>query len=567
MTAVLSACPHCLSHNVTAAHSLWGNVPAEQASLQALNLRGTNACMPLPLHSGGSSHVIRARVCHNATDGFVAMEFNDAVERALLLRIGGPHVQTVGFQRSPGSSNGTWLARFRLCFGGRYTAHVRLVAENIWSRYPFPCALHGEPSSLLVDGYAWQVSEPTNHRSCIGGLWHWRANESAMAASERAEYPSSFKCRSTPASNESTVVSFVEPAKCSPTETRPVSELAIVDGNSSKSLSDQCLFRAESILRNVCGVKPNASQHEAQASLERIALTGNWGVGAKRSHPVFSPSHRWASSLDASFAGLVRAPPRGTAANSRHPTRWRSLLAKHPSTCLCVLGDSGMRYAVNAIVQRGGDASCNSFAYHYSHSAPCPADDVAFVEVRFGLEYFFDSANLTSAQLAKLANGEHRCGACAAVVLNFGRWALAGHGGTAHHSHHAPQAPWPLELYATRALANLKWLKAFGARNDVPVAFISTEPYPLHADGRQTACPFKLGLGVYMPYFMSAALNDIAEAVALALGVEFLNAWSIQLDLLELTWDGAHHDGPAVMALAEAIEAWVARRLHEARRD
>ena len=76
------------------------------------------------------------QLCHNATFGVVLVNVDSDIERAMVLRIGGPHPQVVLFERAGWRS---WLAPFRLCQPGLYTALVRLIKPPTNSAFCLLC--------------------------------------------------------------------------------------------------------------------------------------------------------------------------------------------------------------------------------------------------------------------------------------------------------------------------------------------------------------------------------------------------------------------------------------------
>ena len=70
------------------------------------------------------------RVCVHNRVGRVEVTSDDALDRWLVLRVGGPHPQISLFERTAPRS---WRANFKLCRAGRYTIHVRaMMAQQPW---------------------------------------------------------------------------------------------------------------------------------------------------------------------------------------------------------------------------------------------------------------------------------------------------------------------------------------------------------------------------------------------------------------------------------------------------
>ena len=78
-----------------------------------------------------------AQLCVAGSTGTVRLTFADGLERAILLRVGGPHPQTVPFVQSSRALT-AWEAPFRLCAPGSYTVHVRHYMDDPWRQQPVP---------------------------------------------------------------------------------------------------------------------------------------------------------------------------------------------------------------------------------------------------------------------------------------------------------------------------------------------------------------------------------------------------------------------------------------------
>ena len=102
-----------------------------------------------------------------------------------LLRVSGPHPQTVLFD---GTQGGAWVARFRMCSPGVYTLYVREVLRAPWARWRDdrweerpgtpPCAHGNWTEGVRLRRYAFRY-RPSDSRalrrpaSCSSGLWAW----------------------------------------------------------------------------------------------------------------------------------------------------------------------------------------------------------------------------------------------------------------------------------------------------------------------------------------------------------------------------------------------------------
>ena len=118
-----------------------------------------------------------AQLCFAGSTGMVRLSFADSIERALLLRVGGPHPQTALFVQSR-SMPTAWEAPFRLCEPGAYTVHVRHYMDDPWKQVPVPgrvtrwtwpsCAITGS-RAVLVERHEWHYAGAGG--SCLHGLW------------------------------------------------------------------------------------------------------------------------------------------------------------------------------------------------------------------------------------------------------------------------------------------------------------------------------------------------------------------------------------------------------------
>lgn len=432
------------------------------------------------------------RICHNATDGVVALRFSDALERAVLLRVGGPHPQTHLFDRTASTDAGggtEWVATFRLCQPGMYTAHAVHVTEPRPSFTRDACPVFHKPGSVLVKRYEWHLPDAAaaNASSCAGGLWRWQGPE-------RPPLHHQLEAGSTGAGTEH----------------------GIWHGGSE--------LRNRSRALNLRPHPPVVGAAAARDSLATINLTGRLVKGRRHGHLIAELGHVWSldgglTSLASTFSALswthAWTEPRSEASYhqhslaegptrlagegavggrtsspmprrqqhvARHGGRWRSGLA--PGTCLCLVGDSAMRNVANRLVQRWS-VECNQEVMQDTHATCATEGALALIWVRFGLEHVFRSppTNATAASLLAmmLPDGEpagsiagnnsgepaprrreqplpRRCNSCAAVVANIGRWGLGvNRGMTAGNPGHLP---WSFGVYAAQTDKFARWLGA-----------------------------------------------------------------------------------------------------------
>ena len=136
-------------------------------------------------------------LCHNATFGLVLVNVDSDIERAMVLRIGGPHPQITRLERAGRRS---WLAPFHLCQPGSYTALVRLTTVDPFAgfwlnasqmtrlprsslhgmHYPITlglgfalrCKWHQNRSGLVLPRFEFWLEQ--GEVGCSSCLWTWQ---------------------------------------------------------------------------------------------------------------------------------------------------------------------------------------------------------------------------------------------------------------------------------------------------------------------------------------------------------------------------------------------------------
>ena len=146
-------------------------------------------CAPLPAQPSLQTGLVSVSLCRNDTHGLVVAAFSNATDRVVLLRVGGPHPQTVIFERAgAGQVAGAaplarWVAPFRSCTFGTYTMHVLFLTLDPWGQneYDFArrCNIHHTPEAVLVRNASIEAglrSQPHAARvACRTCLWSWRS--------------------------------------------------------------------------------------------------------------------------------------------------------------------------------------------------------------------------------------------------------------------------------------------------------------------------------------------------------------------------------------------------------
>ena len=299
----------------------------------------------------------------------------------MLLRVGGPHPQTHLFRRHGDS---TWVARFRLCESGRYTASVLLMTTPSPSLRRNSCPLFHTPDGTLLQSHEWMISDERAApvpASCADGLWRW----------DPADHRDHMHV-----SGKSADALRAAAAACT----------------GSWSPGEGCEARNRSLARNLQPpARPDASAHVA---FSNITLTGVHFIGRhghNRQALRFAPSHPLGTALEGAYAQLAWTPQGVTSTRERRRRVncggcWRRALP--PGGCACFLGDSSTRELVNRLVQRWS-AECHQVEMHGAKALCASGGALALVWVRFGLESFFRSPP-TNSTPAQLLHGKYRIG-------------------------------------------------------------------------------------------------------------------------------------------------------------
>ena len=147
-----------------------------------------SVCTRLGGVTGGASS---AKVCVTGVDGKVHISFPEDIERSILLRVGGPHPQTVLFEQH---GAGVFVALFKLCEAGEYTLHVRRLVDNPWEVSPLPsmgnrsswtsCAIFDE-RAILVQRHTLRFNGAK--KPCLLGLWHYSGVNDTLHLAARDE--------------------------------------------------------------------------------------------------------------------------------------------------------------------------------------------------------------------------------------------------------------------------------------------------------------------------------------------------------------------------------------------
>ena len=75
---------------------------------------------------------------HGAHSALFAASLADASDVEMLLRVGGPHPQTIMLERTANAR--VWAAPFSLCMAGQYSLSTTLVLRHLLASSPLPRA-------------------------------------------------------------------------------------------------------------------------------------------------------------------------------------------------------------------------------------------------------------------------------------------------------------------------------------------------------------------------------------------------------------------------------------------
>ena len=110
-------------------------------------------CETVQALTSAHTGLLSAQLCRNLTHGQLITDYINATERVVLLRVGGPHPQTVIFERAAAAST-RWIAPFRTCTPGTYTLHALFLTLDPWGQgelgFEKRCNIHHTPEAVLV---------------------------------------------------------------------------------------------------------------------------------------------------------------------------------------------------------------------------------------------------------------------------------------------------------------------------------------------------------------------------------------------------------------------------------
>jgi len=436
------------------------------------------------------------------------VETNDETERAMVLRVGGPHPQTVLFQRAGSRS---WLAPFRLCQPGVYTALVRLITVH-----PFP-------------GFDFNASQ----LSSLPYMFAHGVNRPITLGLEFAQ-------RCTFHQNDET--GLILPKFAFRLEAGAV-------GCSS------CLWTWQEGALSDVGT-------EARDRLSDVANTPHFyhktrklplqpGQGAGMAPHFRELSYHASQGQDASLAWWQR--------NSSSATGFP----------LCLLGDSHLRNLANSLVGLR-DRSCDA-EDRQQNKTLCKSAKLGKKRlIHFMLTRTSSPDTGKTGRIQFHVGGTLRGNypreleQCGSIVMSYGQWGLS--------YQQMKVGPTTLVMFETEVRRAVRWLRRFCTRLHLPCAWMAISPSPLvmKKGRRKTQGASLMSTQIQCPPHewrlphLIHRLNVVAVAAAKARALDFIDIWPIALPLLDLSFDGNHYQAPMGPALANATIHWLWSRLSTA---
>ena len=446
------------------------------------------------------------QICVNISHGACSLNFATSEDRIMLLRIGGPHPQTVFF--APGNaSSGTggwrapfrtvldrrggsrerhlpkisndgqqWHALFRLCEPGTYTASVLLTMERPWDdKWYARCPIHHNASrATILRRHVWRHQSSASHsRHACTGLWHWRRHTS--------------------------------------------------DGTQDEELSNQ-----ESAYRNL-------------------------GVVALAPHP-------WRQSLHVRFRGLHF--------NHGKSMHWLKIIQRAAQRVpLCLAGDSHTRGLTNRLIALGDPTgqACDLLEAQKT-KATCVSESFVNFKTLYPVQLHrlleMVGANNKS-ELANCAALVVNVGQWSASYAGGMPWAVERYGATLEPVLRS------LQRFGAANGVRVAWLSTSPyPLNSGNGAFFHAKHFARSASGldngleqryrkklAHTTCP----PGDWRFPHVLSGYNQQAAAVAAKYNVTFIDTWRINFDLFDLSYDNMHYYDPVALHVAMEVLYWLAR--------
>ena len=442
-----------------------------------------------------------AQLCVAGTLGSVLLAFPDGVDRAVLLRVGGPHPQTVPFERSSKAPM-VWEAPFRLCEAGAYTVHVRHYMDDPWKQEPVPrrgqrwtwpsCAITGR-RAVLVEKHEWHYAG--TGAPCLRGLWHYAGDASVTR-------------------NDALGVIRMAP-----------SPWAACADPLDANLSSSCQAAALHMLQYA---PPHRSLH-------------GWG-GPLANARLLGPNVSLCLAGDSHMRALVCK----LAANaSLPPTTATAKLGRCGSNCRLSSCPCQLPFAVHYDTMVFGEAPVHGRQIYnrFTHSPRARLEE-AFHNL---------SRNLDRDARSERWLGENRCGA---VLINIAHWPAAWQDGAPWMLGQYRERVGAMMQWAAQMQAKLRIPVGWLAHTPYPLNEGNIGRYGVGQTlAEQTNCPPK---DWRFPHVLTA-YHRLAISLAKAAGVDMLDRYEPTFQLQELA-TAEHYGEPAAHEAAHLILDWLKER-------
>ena len=442
-------------------------------------------------------------LCHNATFGLVLVNVDSDIERAMVLRIGGPHPQITLFERA---GRRLWLAPFRLCQPGSYTALVRLITVDPFAGFELNASQMTSLPRSSLHGM---------HRPITLGL--------------------GFAQRCTCHQNRSGLV-------------LPRFEFWVEHGEVGCS---SCLWTWQEGALTPVGI-------EARDRLSDFAETPH-AYHKSRKLPL-EPGR--GAGMAAHFRELSYRSNRQDILQGASLAWWRQESSEAKGFPLCLLGDSHLRNLANSLVALR-DSSCDAEGRQQNKTL-CRSVKGRKTLVHFMLTRTENSGagRIKFYAGSKLRNNyRHELEHCGAIVMSYGQWGLS--------YQQLSIGPMTLSMFEKEVRRAISWLWGFCKKVHLPCAWMGISPSPLVMKGgrRKTQGASLMTTQIQCPPrewrlpHLIRRLNLAAHAAAEFRGLDYIDIWPIALPLLDTSFDGNHYQAPVGPAVANATINWLWSRL------
>jgi len=450
------------------------------------------------------------------------------------------------------STRGRWVASFRLCQSGRYTAHVRLISLDPYEGFmPTPSSSRIEPTAVIarrrqVPAFAQRC---TLHQTPAGLVL--KRHEFILSPSHASVDPCS-ACLWGWAREQGTGRVGLSRLKVSPRES--LSDLADTPHKFTRTVGMARAFRDLSF-----GVEWDGSGRDASLAW--------WRRQIRDTEPTSPPT------------GESRGLP------------------------LCLLGDSHLRNLGNSLILAasntsvGANAGCDPESIQQNKSL-CAASrhgkqllrhfmvtrtTAALQSAAQGTVWAQNSRENSTRKIVFYSGESIRTSyknvlkdGCGAILMGYGHWGLsyqqwiAANRPKGVHVHGRGRGPVTLPEYTADVTHAMQWLRSFCDRKRLPCAWIAAMPAPLALTQghrkttgaslftNQITCPPREWR---LPHLIHQ-LNLAARAAAATYATDYIDTWPVALPLLDTSFDGIHYQAPIAPAVASAVVHWLWSKTH-----